>query len=100
MNDIDELFTALGRSKFRSRFRLTGKEAEYLRDKGLDTILQHARDFVSNGWPTPIPLMTAGKRRCGTTRSLSLSTQPGPAAGAVWPNGTTSQKAGRSHKSR
>lgn len=47
MNDIDELFEALRRSKFRSRFRLTGKEAEYLRDKGLDTILQHARDFVS-----------------------------------------------------
>jgi len=47
MRDMDELFTALGRSKFRSRFRLTGKEAEYFRDKGLATILQHARDFVT-----------------------------------------------------
>ena len=47
MRDMNELFAALGRSKFRSRFRLTGKEAEYLRDKGLDTILQHARDFVT-----------------------------------------------------
>ncbi len=47
MRDMDELFTALGRSKFRSRFRLAGKEAEYLKDKGLATILQHARDFVT-----------------------------------------------------
>jgi hypothetical protein len=47
MRDMNELFAALGRSKFRSRFRLTGKEAQYLREKGLDTILQHARDFVT-----------------------------------------------------
>jgi hypothetical protein len=47
MHDMDELFTALGRSKFRSRFRLTGNEAEYLREKGMATILQHARDFVT-----------------------------------------------------
>ena len=46
MRDMDELFAALGQSKFRSRFRLTGKEAEYLRDKGLEVILDHARDFV------------------------------------------------------
>jgi hypothetical protein len=47
MRDIDELFAGLGRSEFRSRFQLAGKEAEYLRDKGLATILQHARDFVT-----------------------------------------------------
>jgi hypothetical protein len=47
MRDIDELFTALGSSKFSSRFQLAGKEADYLRDKGLDTILRHARDFVT-----------------------------------------------------
>jgi len=47
MRNMDELFAALGQSKFRSRFRLSGKEAEYLRDKGLETILDHARDFVT-----------------------------------------------------
>ena len=46
MRDIDELFKALGRSKFRSRFRLSGKEAEYFKQKGMATILEHARDFV------------------------------------------------------
>jgi hypothetical protein len=47
MRDMDELFAALGRSKFRSRFRLSGKEAAYLEEKGLATILEHARDFVT-----------------------------------------------------
>ena len=47
MRDIDELFTALGRSEFRSRFRLTGKEAEYFKQKGMVTILEHARDFIT-----------------------------------------------------
>jgi len=46
MRDFDELFEALGRSPFRCRFRLGGKEAAYLREKGLDPVLAHARDFV------------------------------------------------------
>jgi hypothetical protein len=46
MRDFDELFEALGRSEFRCRFRLQDKEAAYLREKGLDTILAHARDFI------------------------------------------------------
>jgi hypothetical protein len=46
MRDMDEVFAALGRSKFRSKFQLSGKEAKYLRDKGLEVILDHARDFV------------------------------------------------------
>jgi hypothetical protein len=46
MHDLDELFEALGRSEFRRRFRLGAKEAAYLRHKGLDTVLVHARDFV------------------------------------------------------
>ena len=57
MRDMEELFAALGRSKFRSRFRLSGKEAEYLRDKGLATVLEHARDFVTkanDGRQTPM----------------------------------------------
>ena len=47
MRDIDELFKALGRSRFRSRFRLSGKEAEYFKQKGMPAILEHARDFVT-----------------------------------------------------
>ena len=46
MRDIDDLFEALGHSEFRSRFRLSGKEAEYLNEKRLGTILEHARRFI------------------------------------------------------
>ncbi len=47
MRDIDEVFAALERSRFRSRFRLGEKETQYLKQKGLPTILEHARDFVT-----------------------------------------------------
>jgi len=46
MRDIEELFAALGESRFRSRFRLRGKELAYLRSKGLSTVLEHAADFI------------------------------------------------------
>lgn len=48
MRDIDEVFTALRQSEFRKRFRLRGKEAAYLREKGLTTVLEHASDFVTS----------------------------------------------------
>ncbi len=47
MRDMDELFRALGKSRFRSRFRLSGRDAKYLSQKGVDTITDHARDFVT-----------------------------------------------------
>ena len=46
MRDLDELFAALGRSKFRSRFRLGEREQSYLETKGLETVLSHAWNFV------------------------------------------------------
>jgi hypothetical protein len=47
MRDLNQLFAALQRSKFRSRFRLAKKDAAYFEQKGLETILQHARDFLA-----------------------------------------------------
>ncbi len=44
---MDELFAVLQRSKFRSRFRLRPKEADYLKQKGLEKILQNASEFIS-----------------------------------------------------
>jgi hypothetical protein len=46
MRDLEEVFAELGRSDFRSRFRLKGKELDYLRAKGLPVILEHAADFI------------------------------------------------------
>jgi hypothetical protein len=44
--NLDELFTALAESSFRRRFHLRGRELEYLRRKGLPTVLEHAADFI------------------------------------------------------
>jgi hypothetical protein len=47
MRDHDELFAALSRSTFRSRFRLGTKEAAYLTEKSLEVVLEHARRFIT-----------------------------------------------------
>lgn len=41
------LFARLARSDFRSRFRLTDKDREYIAAKGMETVLSHAADFVA-----------------------------------------------------
>jgi hypothetical protein len=46
MRDIDELFSQLNKSRFRSRFRLGSKEAAYLKEKGLERIIEDASDFI------------------------------------------------------
>jgi hypothetical protein len=43
---LDDLFARLARSDFRARFRLRGRELEYLRSKGLPEVLEHAARFV------------------------------------------------------
>jgi hypothetical protein len=53
---MQDLFTSLAKSGFRSRFRLKGKEKKYLEDKGLEVILNHGREFVrSRLAPARIP---------------------------------------------
>jgi Domain of unknown function (DUF4186) len=45
-SNLDEIFAGLAKSEFRSRFRLGGKELDYLRRKGLAVVLEHAADFI------------------------------------------------------
>lgn len=45
--DHTKLFERLSQSKFRSRFYLSDKDAEYIRSKGMDAIRRHAMDFVA-----------------------------------------------------
>ncbi len=45
--DLTDLFDRLATSTFRSRFHLMQKDRDYIAAKGLDTIRQHARDFVA-----------------------------------------------------
>ena len=42
-----QLFERLGNSKFRSSFHLKQKDIDYINEKGLDTIRQHAQDFIA-----------------------------------------------------
>jgi hypothetical protein len=46
MRDHDDLFAALARSPFRSRFRLGPKEQAYLAEKTLPVVLEHGRKFL------------------------------------------------------
>lgn len=55
MVDIDEVFRALARSAFRQRFHLKAQEAAYLQEKGLETVLGHARDFIDRRLAPPHP---------------------------------------------
>lgn len=41
-----ELLNSISKSKFRSSFKLKGKELEYAKSKGLETLRQHAIDFI------------------------------------------------------
>jgi hypothetical protein len=46
MRDLDDLFSALAKSTFRSRFRLGPKERAYLAEKTLPVVLEHGRKFL------------------------------------------------------
>lgn len=43
---MNQLFFKLSQSTFRSRFHLSDKDKIYIQEKGMDTIEEHARDFV------------------------------------------------------
>ena len=43
----EQLFYRLEHSKFRSGFHLKKKDIDYINEKGLDTIREHARDFIA-----------------------------------------------------
>ena len=47
MRDLDQVFARLVGSPFRRKFRLDDKDRRYLQDRGLRTVLSHARDFVA-----------------------------------------------------
>jgi hypothetical protein len=46
MRNLDELFAALQKSSFRSRQTLNEKDRSYLVERGLETVLAHAADFI------------------------------------------------------
>ena len=63
----NQLFLGLGRSKFRSSFHLKQKDIDYINEKGLDTIREHAREFIAK---TDTNERTSGF--CGTARNGNM----------------------------
>lgn len=47
MPEINTILEKLSHSTFRNRFHLKEKEKNYIKEKGLDTIEKHARDFIT-----------------------------------------------------
>lgn len=45
--DFTDLFERLSKSDFRSRFRLSSKDKEYIEAKSLAVIRKHAEDFIA-----------------------------------------------------
>ena len=47
MDEIDKLIDSLSKTKFRGSFHLNKKMKEYVKEKGMDTIKEHAYDFIN-----------------------------------------------------
>ncbi len=52
---IPKKLTALGQSKFRSKFSLSQKDHDYITAKGLETIKEHAYQFISTRIASAFP---------------------------------------------
>jgi hypothetical protein len=48
MEDIDKKIYSLSKSKFRSSFHLTKYMIKYIDEKGMETIKNHAYDFINS----------------------------------------------------
>lgn len=48
MRDLDQLFLALQRSTFRTSFQLNARDTQYLWQKGLAVVLDHAETFIAD----------------------------------------------------
>ena len=72
-----QLFDRLDNSKFRSSFHLKQKDIDCINEKGLDTIRQHAKDFIAkreapayianDGKQTPMKGLTAYNLAVGSS---------------------------------
>ena len=55
MQTIEQALDKLSYSKFRSSFKLTKKDVQYIDEKGVDVIRRHAKDFVRQKLSPMVP---------------------------------------------
>ena len=61
MMNINDILISLASSKFRSRFHLKDKDIEYIKNKGIDVIRDHAYDFICKRL-APMIILNDGKQ--------------------------------------
>ncbi len=54
-SNIPQKLTSLKKSKFRSKFKLSQKDRDYIVVKGLETIKEHAYQFINDRVATDFP---------------------------------------------
>lgn len=87
---LKQLFAGLLKSSFRSRFHLKEQDKEYVRQKGLDKIQEHAQDFIEKRL-APAVISNDGKQTPMRGHPvLSPSMLRRPAAEDAWKNGIRS----------
>ena len=59
--DLQNIFLRLSKSQFRCRFHLQPKDFDYIDKKGIETIQQHAYDFI-NKRLAPAKIINDGKQ--------------------------------------
>jgi predicted Fe-S protein YdhL (DUF1289 family) len=47
MRPLDEVFAALAKSSFRQKQQLRGRDVDYLHAKGIDAVMEHARELIA-----------------------------------------------------
>ena len=62
--NISHKLSSLGKSKFRSKFKLTQKDREYIYIKGIETIKEHAYQFIHSRVASDFPKKDGKQKPC------------------------------------
>jgi hypothetical protein len=95
IDQITTAHTALKKSRFLSRFKLTEKDLQYIQTKGIDTIRSRASDFITTRLAPAFPNNDGKQTPMRGIRFSLPSMRPLPAAGDVCGNGIGVKKVAR-----
>ncbi len=88
MNDrIEQAIKSLQKSTFRSKFKFSNKDRQYIQDKGIEAIGQHAIDFIKTRIAPQYPKNDGKQTPSKVTLFSLLNMLPQPVAGVVFRSG-------------
>jgi len=97
---IPRKLASLKQLKFRSRFKLSQKDRDYITTKGLETIREQAFQFINSRVAPDFPRNDGKQTPRRGIRYLLLNMQRQLAAGNAFKNGMVLRRAGRWMKRR